>query len=80
MKEEEQDQLLRAIERATSPTLKLTEHITLVPQLPTTVEALRDPLTQVGGELKFTAPLGKSTTLALDVQESNVHLTLRKKF
>lgn len=80
MKKSEQDKLLTAIVRAVDPTIKLTEHVSITPNLPNTVDKWKDPLQSLGERVTVTVKPDKTTSIKIAATERSVNLTLTKKF
>lgn len=80
MNREDADKLAKAIDRAVSPTIKLSDTVSIQPNVPGSVDEWSRPLDALGREVKILIKPSKNTTIALSQKGDRTQLTLTKKF
>lgn len=80
MNEQDQDKLLKVIDRSLDPTFKLSDKLTVQPNLPGSQAEWAKPVDTLTHQVTAVLKLPKNTSLSLAKKGDGVELKLTKKF
>ena len=80
MSKQDRDKLLQIADRVIDPTIKITERVSITPNLPGSSAEWNDPLKTATDKVSLAFKPDKNTSVKLGRSGKSVNLTLTKKF